>query len=207
MTRVYVYRTGELSADAGTLSAAEQAELAVHAFGPRRRVEWIRGRAAAHKALDDFAGDGASAASILVHPDGAPRVTGCPGVAMSLSHDGDYVAVALCRGTSATVGVDLCLHSHRERARGILHRLAVTAGALDPVVQWAAIETALKLRRMAVTELLDARVSLGVRDSSHFDAMPDVSETSGVRISGLGRDVDVVVRVDDEYAMAWGAER
>lgn len=222
---IYIYRAADVQPDTAELSAAEQTELAVHAFGPRRRREWIRGRLAARRALAQFAGDGAAAASVLVHPDGAPRVTGCPGVALSLSHDGDYIAIALGRGSSLSVGVDLCLHSHRERARQILHRLAVTSGRLDPVVQWAAIETALKLRRMAVTSLLDAHVTLVVRNVVRNSDMTDVSETSVnrsvgrnsdvtdvsetsvVRISGLGADVDVGVRTEADYAVAWGAER
>ena len=97
---------------------------------------------------------------VLSAPDGAPYVTGGLDYAVSLSHDGAYVAVALAQGRGRRIGVDLCLRAHTARVRRILDRLGVEASPIDPVAQWAALECVIKLRRRSVTTLFDAALSL-----------------------------------------------
>ena len=158
----------------GALTPAEQAVLAT-IRGARRRLEWTRGRLAAHQLVD---GD------VLVDPDGAPRVaTGH----VSISHDGDWIAVA---HADRPIGLDLCLRAHAPRIPTILRWLGVTLPAgVDPVVAWAAFEAVLKLRRMSVEQLRDRALSI-------------VADGRDVVVRGLGDDVSVAIDDRGDFVVA-----
>jgi phosphopantetheinyl transferase len=175
------------------LSAAERAEVARLNFGQRRRNEWIRGRVAARRALLSRFGEAARPLSLLVEPDGAPRIEGASTCALSLSHDGDYFAVAIATQAQWRVGVDICLRAHETRLQRILKRLAVRCHGLDAVAQWAAIECFLKLRRQGVTAVLE---------------MPLVLEpcAGGAEVSALGATMRVSLWRQPGFVVAWGGE-
>ncbi len=114
--------------------------------------------------------------------DGAPRI---PDHHISLSHDGDYVAVVV---GEEPVGIDVCLRAHAERARNILRWLGITV-PIDPCAQFAALEAALKLRRLGIERLLDRDVTL------HADG-------DTVVVRGLGDDIRVDVRIEHDHVVA-----
>jgi hypothetical protein len=92
---------------------------------------------------------------------GAPRIAGDDRV-VSLSHDGDRVAVALSR---APIGVDVCLRRHRDRLARAMRRLDLDVpedeiGGIDPVTAWAALEATLKLHHLRLARLLESRLTL-----------------------------------------------
>jgi hypothetical protein len=184
---VAVMARGALDARSERLTVTERAELARSGFGPRRRDEWIAGRVAAHRALGAWLGLRAAALDVLTAPDGAPRVDGGGAISISLSHDGEHVAVALSEGRAA---VDLCCVGHADRLRAILARLGVET-PLDPCSAWAALECALKLRRRGVTALVDAR--LAVDDDG--------------RVRGLGAEARVRIMRTPAFALACAEER
>lgn len=178
--RVEVVAAATLEVDPELLTDLERTALAA-IEGARRRAEWVRGRVAIKRVL------GEPGTSIVVDPDGAPRVVG--DCAVSLSHDGDWIAVAVARG-DVRVGVDLCLREHGSRCAKILAWLGV-ASAVDPVVTWAALEVVLKLRRWSVEALRDRALAV--------DLVGD-----RVVVCGLGGDVSVETRSAPAYALAWG---
>jgi len=159
-----------------------------------RRDEWIAGRLAARRVLARRLGAAAQHLDVLSDEDGAPRVTGgAVPLAISLSHDGGRVAVALAPG-GVRLAVDVCDRAHAGRLPAILRRLGVTGAHRDPCALWAAIECALKLRRRAVTALLGAPLKIAAAGAHQ------------VRVSGLGADAvcQVVSRAD--HALAWAEE-
>jgi hypothetical protein len=207
---------GELS---GELSAAEQAVLVLR-DGPRRD-EWIRGRLALRQALVAALGPEGSGVSVLVDPDGAPRPEGGPPCAVSLSHDGDWIAVGVIAGAAWRVGVDLCLRSHAARVSRVLGRLSVAAGGIDerseatgggnpagfagrardgvprgidPCAQWAALEATLKLRRLSVMALREHAIE--IREAG-----------TELEVRGLGAAATVELHHAPEHVVAWTAER
>src|SRR5256885_6260492 len=82
------------------LSARERAQAAALDLRGRRRNEWIRGRVAMRRTLVARFGATAARLSLLSEEDGAPRLEGKTDCAVSLSHDGDYFAVALADGVA-----------------------------------------------------------------------------------------------------------
>jgi hypothetical protein len=177
-----------------SLSAGERRELErVQVRGPRRD-EWIAGRLAARRALERRLGGRARDVSVVVDPDGAPRVVGgAAPLAISLSHDAGRVAVALAPG-AGRVAVDLCARTHARRLPAILSRLSVAGGAPDACATWAALECALKLRRLSVTALLGARLELSRAGADRL------------RVSGLGADAVCRIATRADYALAWAEE-
>jgi hypothetical protein len=151
----------DLDASAERLGPREQRELDALGFGPRRRREWIDGRIAAHRALGGWLGAGAAGLALLTDPCGAPRVVGDDGrgLSVSLSHDGDWVAVAMADG-GRRAAIDLCSREHTDRLGPILGRLSVEATGLDGCETWAALECVLKLRRRGISSLLDAELAV-----------------------------------------------
>lgn len=193
--RIAVFTRGEL--DDG-LTAAELRELHLLGYDGPRAAEWVAGRAAAHRVLGRV--------DVLAEPDGAPRVaTG----ALSLSHDGDWVAVATA--PSGRVAVDVCARANREQVARVLRRLGVFG---DPCLTWAAIECALKLRRRGVWTLLNGDgVNLvtfghGASKGDNVDTVPLSVEPqgAGALVRGIGDDVHVAWRSCDGYALAWAHE-
>lgn len=171
-------------ADPARLSDLEREDLAA-IRGERRREEWIRGRLAIRRVIDD------PAMSIVVDPDGAPRAVGGRPCSVSLSHDGAWIAVAVV-GDGMRVGVDLCARQHASRVKRIHAWLGVVT-TLDPVVAWTALEVGLKLRRLSVEALRDRELVVERRDGA-------------VCVRGLGADATVMVRGERDYVVAWAAE-
>jgi hypothetical protein len=169
-----VFTRAELAGEEEFLTSAERA-VAPHGA---RSTEWALGRAAAHRVLGDTR-------DVLVEPDGAPRVTDA---ALSLSHDADWIAVAVGEPGS-DVAIDLCALTHTPRVARILARLGVVAAA-PPCAVWAALECALKLRRRGVWFLLDAALAVRLIDG-------------GAVVRGIGEDVIVRWEVTETYALAW----
>jgi len=198
--RVDVFTRAELD---DRLTAAELRELQLLGYQGPRATEWVAARAAAHRVI--------GMVDVLSEADGAPRVAKG---ALSLSHDGDWVAVA----TAATgrVAVDICSRAHRERVAKVLRRLGVFG---DPCLAWAAIECALKLRRRGVWTLLGdesstvepsrARVidAAGGQVIDAADARLAVeAQGDGAIVRGVGADIRVSWRSCDGYALAWAYE-
>ena len=128
------------------LTRTERAEVERLRYRGRRRDEWIAGRLAARRVLARRLGAGARDVSVVADPAGAPRVTGgAAPLAISLSHDGGRVAVALAPGRGR-VAVDVCDRAHARRLPAILARLGVADAHADACAIWAALECALKLR-------------------------------------------------------------
>jgi hypothetical protein len=184
---------GAEAAREDVLSEAERAEAASLCLGQRRRDEWIRGRTCVRRALVSRFGEDASSTSLLADADGAPRLSGSVDCAVSLSHDGDYFAVAIAERALMRVGVDICLRQHEARLRRILQRLKVCAPGIDVVAQWAAAECFLKLRRLGVAALLDTALTLEQRGETM-----DVY-TEGAKLS-------LSVSCFPEFVVAWGGE-
>src|SRR3954463_10444173 len=94
------------------LTRIERAEVERLRYGDRRRDEWIAGRLAARRVFVRRLGPGAGELNGVTDPTGAPRVTGGPApLAISLSHDGGRIAVALAPGRGR-VAVDVCDRAH-----------------------------------------------------------------------------------------------
>src|SRR5262249_12243263 len=91
---------------------------------------------------------------ILVREDGAPLPTGGRPCSVSLSHDGDWIAVAVTRA-NYRVGIDLCVRSHETRVARIIRWLGVSCGDLDPLTTWTALEAGLKIRSLGIEALRD----------------------------------------------------
>ena len=153
---------------------------------------------AARRTLCHLLGDAARVVSVVTASNGAPRARGRPDLAISLSHDGAWVAVATTRrqGQRARVAIDLCDAGHGDRVRRLLGRLSINGvGApLSPCATWAALECVLKLRGLGIASLLDARLGL-----SHLEA-------GTAEISGLGASATVTVSQTEDFALAWAEE-
>ena len=180
------------------LTRAERRCLANARFGAPRRTEWIAGRVAARRTLCRLLGDDGRSVSVVSASNGAPRAVGRPDLAISLSHDGAWVAVAMTRrqGRQARVAIDLCDARHHDRVRRLLDRLSIDGihAPLSPCATWAALECVLKLRGLGIASLLDARLGL-----SH-------GEASTAQISGLGASATVTIAETKCFALAWAEE-
>ena len=168
--------------DPARLSDLERSDLAT-IRGERRRDEWIRGRLAIRQVIGD------PEASIVVEADGSPRSVGGAPRSVSLSHDGEWFAVAVAK-EGARLGVDLCVRDHAVRVTRILAWLGV-ATACDPVVAWASLEVVLKLRRLSVEALRDCTLAV------------DEVALDRIAVRGLGDPVTVAVRHAPAYVVAW----
>lgn len=88
-------------------SAAHPADLAsARVMAPRRRAEFLAGRAALRQLLRTVR-PGLADAAVRADPRGRPGLAGHPEVGISVSHDGDTFAVAVAPGRR--VGVDVQL--------------------------------------------------------------------------------------------------
>lgn len=111
-------------------------------------------------------------------PDGAPFLVERDGH-ISISHDGEHTVAAFA---DAPCGVDLCLRIHAERTRAILTWLHIRCAA-DPVAQFAALEAALKLRRLGIERVLARDIEI-------------VQDGRDLVVRGLGEPIRVVVHDD-----------
>ena len=189
---ITITRARDLAPDPSRLSAAERAALSLPPGA--RRDEWIRGRIALRRALVAAFGPAGAGVDILVAPDGGPAPSGGPPCAVSLSHDGDWIAVAVAAGPAARLGIDLCARAHAPRIAAILARLGL-GGALDPCLQWAALEAVLKLRRLSIFALREHPSSLRAHDGGR-----------ALEVLGLGAPALVRWRAEPDYVVAWTAE-
>jgi 4'-phosphopantetheinyl transferase N-terminal domain len=189
---VVVERRADLDVRADRLTPLERRALTTAAFGPRRADEWIAGRMAAHRVLADALGARALGLSVINDDDGAPRVDGRADLAISLSHDGGAVAVAVAAGPGRRAAVDLCALGRAARVGGILRHLGLPARASHPCAIWAALECALKLQRRSVWSLLDAR-----------PRVREYGSALGVSISCAEAMVDFALT--PSHALAWAA--
>ena len=114
--------------------------------------------------------------------DGAPLVADGH---ISRSHDGAWTAVAL---SPRPVGIDLCLRAHAPRIVRVLKWLAIECDA-DPVAQFAALEAALKLRRLSIEHLLSRRASITRADHA-------------LVVHGLGDDIRVELHHHPAHVVA-----
>jgi phosphopantetheinyl transferase len=176
------------------LTRTERAEIERLRYGGRRRDEWIAGRLAARRVLARRLGPGAGDLSVVTDPTGAPRVTGgATPLAISLSHDGGWIAVAVAPGLGR-VAVDVCDRAHARRLPAVLARLRLADGNADACAIWAALECALKLRGVGVTALLGARLAVAPMG------------VASLRVSGLGATAVCQVCSRPDYALAWAEE-
>ena len=186
--RVAVVDRTTVDADPEQLTAAERGALA-RVTGARRRDEWIRGRLAIRRVLGD------PEISMVIAPDGAPRPVGGQPCSVSLSHDGEWIAVAVA-SAGVRLGIDLCVRSHEVRLARIMRWLDVRYGALDPVIVWTALEAALKVRGLAIEALRDR--ALEVR--------PDPEHDGAVIVRGLGDQLRVESREGRDFVVGWTSE-
>ncbi|HEV7858074.1 MAG TPA: hypothetical protein VGO91_05550 [Pyrinomonadaceae bacterium] len=195
MAPVYlsIHALPALAAREELLSEAERAQVTALGLAGRRRNEWIRGRLAMRRALISRFGEAATGLSLLTEEDGAPRLEGKADCAVSLSHDGDYFAVAIADGAVMRVAVDICLQQHEARLQRIFSRLAVRGVKMDVVAGWTALECFLKLRRLGVAALLDTALTLAL-------------SADGVRVSALGSTVSFSLLRHPCFVVAWGGE-
>jgi len=153
-----VLEPGELAVDSALLTGDERALLATRDFDAVRRAQWIRGRAGLRRLAPELG-------SVLVHDDGAPRPLGAAW-AVSLSHAGDHVAVAVLPKSrpEARLAVDLVAHDEAPRLARILSRLKIKlfGGAISETRVWAGLECALKLRRRPIDDLLAVQLEIEV---------------------------------------------
>jgi phosphopantetheinyl transferase len=176
------------------LTRTERAEVERLRYGGRRRDEWIAGRLAARRVLARRLGPDAADLSVVTDPTGAPRVTGgAAPLAISLSHDGGRIAVALAAG-QGRVAVDVCDRAHARRLPAVLARLHLADDNADACAIWAALECALKLRGVGVTALLGARLAVAPMG------------VAALRVSGLGATAVCRVSSRKDYALAWAEE-
>jgi phosphopantetheinyl transferase len=186
--RVAVVARRTVDADPARLTVAERGALA-QVRGARRRDEWIRGRLAMRRLLSD------PDTSVVVADDGAPQPTGGRPCSVSLSHDGEWIAVAVA-SASLRLGIDLCVRCHAARLPRILRWLDVAYGALDPVTVWTALEAALKLRGLAIEALRDRALEV--------EAAP--AHERSVIVRGLGADLHVRTRATRDFVVGWAVE-
>ena len=120
--------------------------------GPVRQAQWLAGRALAHRLATELLGTQPASLQVLNEPTGRPYlVGGDPGLAVSLSHSGAWVAAVLACGGRAGVDVELV----RDKARRLAGRFlspaeqAAVAADYDPdthhTLLWSAKETLYKL--------------------------------------------------------------
>jgi hypothetical protein len=183
--RVAVLDRRAVDADPARLTAAERDALAP-ICGDRRRDEWIRGRLAIRAVLGD------PDTSVLVRADGAPLPTGGQPCSVSLSHDGEWIAVAV-GAAEVRIGIDLCVRSHEARVARIVRWLDVRCDGVDPLTTWTALEAALKLRGLGVEALRDRAL----------EVEPDAS---GVLVCGLGNAMHVRSRSCRDYVLGCAME-
>ena len=186
--RVAVVDRRTVDADPAQLTATERVALAP-IRGSRRRDEWIRGRLAIRGVLGD------PETSVVVAADGAPLPTGGQPCSVSLSHDGEWIAVAVAPA-GVRLGIDLCVRSHAARLARIVRWLDVRCGALDPVTVWTALEAALRVRGCAVSAL---------RDRS-LEVQPVTDHHDLVIVRGLGNELQVRSREDRDFVLGWAME-
>ncbi len=187
-----VFHERDLAADPARLPPGER--LIHGRLGGPRRKEWLRGRAALRRSLRPRLGAAVDQVSLLEFPDGAPRPVGGLPLAISLSHDPPWYA-ALWREGRGAVAVDLCLRANAARLEAMLPRVAVSAG-VELCAAWAAVECALKLRRLSVMELLPWSGR----------AVEVAPRRDGLEVRGLGAPARCHLRQADEYVLAWADE-
>lgn len=161
-------------ADAWRLGGREARLLVRLGLSGARRLAWIRGRVIARVALE-LAGVGGG--ELLAEPDGAPRST-VAGVEVSLSHHAPWVAVAI--GRRRRVAVDLCPRAAAARLERQLTRAAIDRRDCDAAEAWAALECALKLRRLPVQDLLRGGLEV-------------VGRGDALEVRGLGAPIAVTI--------------
>lgn len=171
------------------LSLLERDYLARQGFGEARRCEWMAGRVAAHRIL---ARNGIHGGSILADPSGSPLwIHETTALELSLSHDGDYIAVAWRGEVGARLGVDVCIGSHREALDRILRRFRIAYVGCDSVSAWAALECAIKIRGKRIGDVLDDP--------------PQVMASDGTAVvQWLEEQVLVSLCRRSRFALAWG---
>jgi phosphopantetheinyl transferase len=184
IAQVEVFGMHEIAPDPALLSVLEREALTA-LRGERRRDQWIRGRIALRRVHGD------PAASVVTGADGAPVVVG-GAYSVSLSHDDDWIAVAMT-GSGSRVGVDLCARSKADRVRSVVSSLNLRGDELDPVACWTCLEAVLKLRAWPIETLRDAALELVKRDDH-------------VVVRGLGADAVVHTRNEPDYVIAWTTE-
>ncbi len=144
---------------AGLLSAPERARLATQRSA-RRRGEFVAGRVAVREAIAALMG-APSLEDLVVdrHEDGAPRLVGLEGVAVSITH-ASRRAFAIAAPGDAPLGLDLCEHADAARVRRVARRAFPRAHDRDLVLAtdaaaclaWAAKESVAKALRIGMLE-------------------------------------------------------
>lgn len=134
--------------------AATYAALLPARADATRQAQWLAGRVLIHALVDEFSP--APSAGLLVHNDatGRPWLAGdAPGLAVSLSHSGAWVAAVLARGGRAGVDVEII----RDKAQRLAGKFLAAdelraAQSVDPsaasahyTLLWSAKETLYKL--------------------------------------------------------------
>jgi len=120
---------------------------------PKRRAEWLAGRLAVKRLLQERYGTDPLACHVA-REGVAPVVRGeCPpGLSLSLSHSGGLGAAALCASAEGTVGVDV--QQIRPVHRGLAARVLTECEREqietpdEVLLLWALKEAAIKARRL-----------------------------------------------------------
>jgi len=126
---------------AATLVTAEDRQRLDAAMQPRRRTEYLLGRALLRHALERVTGRAAASFRIRVLPDGKPECVGGP--AISLSHSGELAICAVAE--HGAVGVDVETRRPRTELGVIAERYFTPAEA-----RWIAADPDARFRMLWV---------------------------------------------------------
>lgn len=158
---------------AAQLSHAELGQL-VRLRLPKRRREWLLGRAAVKKlCCAHLLRAGGSVAphelSVLADPDGAPRVRredgGALPVTVSVSHRAGMVVAALCEGADARLGIDVELCEPRPATFAADYFTAAELAWVEqaPAAERARLETEVWSLKEATLKALRVGLSVDTR--------------------------------------------
>jgi 4'-phosphopantetheinyl transferase len=145
----------------GALVTSEDRARLTPAMRPRRRAEYLAGRALLRHALRRYTGRDASSLTIDVTPDGKPRCAAGPEI--SVSHSSDVVVCAVGDPAAGALGIDVEISAPRE-IDDIVQRYFTPAEArwvaADPVPRfrmlWVLKEAYLKVLGIGLAGGLDS---------------------------------------------------
>jgi len=177
------------SGNDGLLSPAERKRAMGFRF-PRRRADWIAGRAAARLALREIGGSEAGGFSVETGPNGEPIVSGAS-FGVSISHAGG-IAAAVAFPSERPIGIDL------EPVTAIDPGLA-TLACNDREQEWLADnESLLRIwtAKEAAVKLTGTGLRVALQQVRIESADPELTELAvGLPASVDGRKTECRVRV------------
>lgn len=132
------------------LHALLPSEAGYHHLQPEGRDatrgrQWLAGRALAHRLLQDVAG---TSATLRNDPNGRPHFPALPGVGVSLSHSGEWVAAVVAANQAVGTDIELIRPKAQQLAPRFLSEAERANAGDDPAkhsLYWSAKETLYKL--------------------------------------------------------------